>query len=182
MPLGFLCLTWRGEAIVRWFWVDRFIDFKPGRSARAVKNVSLAEEHLHDHFPGYPVHPQSLMIEGMAQTSGVLVGQATDFREKVILAKIGRARFHRLVRPGDRIVYDAEVVGDIRPEGASIRGTITCDDQLVAEIELMFVHLDRSLSGGDFGDENFVFSPEFVRLLGMRRLADDFADGPPSGD
>ena len=161
---------------MRWFWVDRFIDFKSGRSARAVKNVSLAEEHLHDHFPGYPVQPQSLMIEGFAQTGGVLVGEAFDFREKVILAKVGRAKFHRLVTPGDQIVYSAEVVDEIRPEGASITGTITCGGQLVAEIEMMFVHLDQSMQGGDFGDDNFVFSPEFVNLLRMRSLAADFAD------
>ena len=160
---------------MRWFWVDRFIDFKPGKSARAVKNVSLGEEHVHDHIPGYPVHPPSLMIEGMAQTAGVLVGQAFDFREKVILAKIGLAKFHRLVTPGDQIVYQAEVVDEIRPEGASIRGRITCGESLVAEIELMFVHLDQSRGGEDFGRENFVFSPEFVSLLRMRTLAQEFA-------
>ncbi len=161
---------------MRWFWVDRFIDFKPGRSARAMKNVSLAEEHLHDHFPGFPVHPRSLMIEGMAQTAGVLVGQAFDFKEKVILAKIGRARFHRLVQPGDQIVYHAEVMDEIRPEGAGITGTITCGEDTVAEIELMFVHLDRSMANQGYGEENFVFSPEFVELLKMRTLADRFAE------
>lgn len=159
---------------MRWFWVDRFIDFQPGASARALKNVSLAEEHVHDYFPGYPTHPQSLMIEGMAQTAGVLVGEAGDFKEKVILAKIGRAKFHRLVVPGDQIVYNAEVIDEIRPEGASIRGQITCGDDLVADIELMFVHLDQNRGGERFGDENFVFSPEFVDLLRMRTLAERF--------
>ncbi|MCP4505267.1 MAG: beta-hydroxyacyl-ACP dehydratase, partial [Fuerstiella sp.] len=37
---------------MRWYWIDKFIEFNPGESARAVKNVSLSEEHLHDHFPG----------------------------------------------------------------------------------------------------------------------------------
>ena len=160
---------------MRWFWIDRFVDFKSGRSARAVKNVSLAEEHVHDHFPGYPTHPQSLMIEGMAQTAGVLVGEASDFQEKVILAKISRAKFHGLVVPGDQIIYHAEVVDEIRPEGASIRGTITRGQETIAEIELMFVHLDKNMSGEDFGGENFVFSAEFVKLLRMRTLARDFA-------
>lgn len=161
---------------MRWYWIDRFIEFESGQRAKAIKNISLAEEHLHDHFPGYPVHPQTLMIEGLAQTAGVLVGQAQDFREKVILAKIGRAKFHGLVVPGDQIVYHAEVIDEIRPEGASIRGTITRGDEIVAEIELMFVHLDQSRSGDDFGDDNFVFSPQFVELLRMRTLAADFAD------
>ena len=53
---------------MRWFWIDRFVEFVPGSHAKAVKNVTLAEEHLHDHFPGFPVMPGSLMLEGMAQT------------------------------------------------------------------------------------------------------------------
>ena len=42
---------------MRWYWIDRFLEFESGRYAKAVKNVSLAEDHLHDHFPGYPVSP-----------------------------------------------------------------------------------------------------------------------------
>ena len=163
---------------MRWFWVDRFLDFQPGKSARGLKNISLAEEHVHDHFPGYPTHPASLMIEGFAQTGGVLVGEATDFREKVILAKIGRAKFHRQAIPGDQIVYNVEVIDQIKPEGASVRGTITCGEDLVAEIEMMFVHLDQNMAGETFGEENFVFSPDFVRLLRMRTLRTAFAAKP----
>ena len=53
---------------MRWFWIDRFTEFESGSSATAIKNVSLAEEHLHDHFPGVPLMPNSLIIEGIAQT------------------------------------------------------------------------------------------------------------------
>ena len=74
-----------------------------------MKNVSLAEEHLHDLYPDFPIMPHSLIIEGMAQTSGILVGEARNFSEKVILAKIGRATFHRLVRPGDTLYYFARI-------------------------------------------------------------------------
>ena len=76
---------------MRWIWIDRFTKFKPGKSAQAVKNVTLAEEHLHDHFPGYPVMPATLIIEGIAQTAGILVSQASDFKEKVVLAKVSKA-------------------------------------------------------------------------------------------
>ena len=65
---------------MRWYWIDRFIEFESGKRAKAVKNVSLAEEHLHDHFPGFPVMPGSLMIEGMAQTGGILLGEHYRFR------------------------------------------------------------------------------------------------------
>jgi len=63
---------------MRWIWIDRFTEFEAGRRAVTVKCVTMAEEHLHDHVPGYPVHPPTLMIEGMAQTAGVLIGDAFD--------------------------------------------------------------------------------------------------------
>ncbi|MCH8031309.1 MAG: beta-hydroxyacyl-ACP dehydratase, partial [Bacteroidetes bacterium] len=59
---------------MRWIWIDTFVAFETGKRASAVKNVTLAEDHLHDYIPGYPIMPPSLMIEGMAQTAGILVG------------------------------------------------------------------------------------------------------------
>ena len=50
---------------MRWIWIDKFVEFTPRTSATAIKNVSLAEEHLHDLYPGYPVMPASLIIEGL---------------------------------------------------------------------------------------------------------------------
>jgi 3-hydroxyacyl-[acyl-carrier-protein] dehydratase len=155
---------------MRWIWIDKFVEFERGRRAVAVKNVSLAEEHLHDHVPGYPVHPPTLMIEGMAQTGGVLVGEALDFREKVVLAKVTRARFFRRVVPGDQIRFEATVVGEVRPEGASIDGRITRNGNLVAEISMMFAHLDQARAPVDAGADNFVFNDDFIRLLRMRHL------------
>jgi len=80
-------------------WIDRVIELVPRQKLVAVKNVSLAEEHLHDHFAAdlgrglaaAPVMPATLILEGMAQTAGILVGHAEGFREKVILAKVNRA-------------------------------------------------------------------------------------------
>ena len=54
---------------MRWIWIDKFIEFDSGHRAVAVKNVTLAEEHLHDHFPGFPVMPETLMIESMADAA-----------------------------------------------------------------------------------------------------------------
>ena len=86
---------------MRWIWIDRFLDLQHGKSARAVKLLSLAEDHFTDHFPGYPVMPGTLILEGLAQAGGILVGDANDFREKVVLAKIPWARFHREAREAD---------------------------------------------------------------------------------
>src|ERR1700760_2311222 len=94
---------------MRWIWIDRFTEFTPKVSASAIKNVTLAEEHLHDLYPAFPIVPNSLIVEGMAQTAGILVGEARNFAEKVILAKIGKATFHRLVLPGETITYTAKI-------------------------------------------------------------------------
>ena len=155
---------------MRWIWIDKFIEFESGRRAVSIKNVTLAEEHVHDHFPGYPMHPATLMIEGMAQTGGVLVGEAFDFREKVVLAKVTRARFYCHVLPGDQIRFEANVMGEVRPEGASIEGKITRNGELVAEISMMYAHLDQSRAPLELGDENFVFNEDFIRMLRMRQL------------
>ncbi len=72
---------------MRWFWIDRFTEMVSGQKATAIKTVSLSEEHLHDHFLGIPTMPNSLILEGMAQTAGMLVSEYNDFRERVILAK-----------------------------------------------------------------------------------------------
>ena len=75
---------------MRWFWIDRFTEFESGRAATAIKNVSLAEEYLHDHFPGAPVMPNALVIEGLAQTGGLLVAEHSGFENRVVLAKVAK--------------------------------------------------------------------------------------------
>jgi 3-hydroxyacyl-[acyl-carrier-protein] dehydratase len=149
---------------MRWIWIDKFIEFNSAKNAVAVKNVTLAEEHLHDHFPGFPVMPECLMIEAMAQTAGILVGEARAFQEKVILAKIKKAVFFDYVKPGDTIKLHANIES-IAAEAAGTSGKITCDDKLIAEIDLMFSHIDKNLAGRQFPDENFVFTDTFTSLL-----------------
>jgi 3-hydroxyacyl-[acyl-carrier-protein] dehydratase len=153
---------------MRWIWIDRFVEFNSGRSAKAVKNLSLAEDHFADHFPGYPVMPACLILEGLAQTGGILVGEANQFQEKVVLAKVLRAVFHREMLAGEQLLYETEIQ-HMRPEGASIVGRVRVDDIVTAEAEIFFAHLDQSRSKQLFGEHNFVFTGEMKYLLG--RLA-----------
>ena len=155
---------------MRWIWIDRFLMFESGKSAQAIKNLSLAEDHFREHFPGYPVMPASLILEGLAQTGGILVGEANQFQEKVVLAKIPVARFHTEAFAGDQLVYDVEMI-QLRPEGASIKARATVEQVLIAEAEIFFAHLDRSRSQQLFGEHNFVFSGEMKHLLGMAKVA-----------
>ena len=141
---------------MRWIWIDKFTEFDSGKRAVALKNVTLAEEYLHDHFPGFPVMPECLMIEAMAQTAGILVGEVAQFQEKVILAKIKKAVFFDYVKPGDTILLEANIES-FASEAASTSGKITRVDKLIAEIDLMFSHIDQNLAGKEFPAENFVF-------------------------
>ncbi len=157
---------------MRWIWIDKFEKFEVNVAAVAVKNVSLAEEHLHDHFPGFPVMPASLMIEGMAQTAGILVGAARNFQEKVILAKINRATFTRLVRPGEQLIYSAKIT-NVNETGASIEGVITSRTTVGGQpvelptgtVDMMFSHIDNNMAGTKFPEFNFVFNSQFMDLF-----------------
>lgn len=149
---------------MRWIWIDKFTEFESGVKATAIKNVSLAEEHLHDHFPAYPVMPASLMVEGMAQTAGILVGEARQFQEKVILAKVKKARFEREVRPGEQIRYEA-VIEQVTEAAASTVGKVFADNQPIGEVDIVFSHIDNNMSGLEFPEENFVFTEDFKSLL-----------------
>ena len=126
---------------MRWFWIDRFEEFVRGRRAVAVKNVSLAEEHLHDHFPGAALMPSSLVVEGMAQAAGLLVAESMQFNRRVVLAKVAAAEFHFDAVPGDTIRFHVEVL-DIKPAGSLARVKTTIGDRQHGEAELFFAHLE----------------------------------------
>ena len=170
---------------MRWMWIDRIVEYVPDTSMAAVKNVSLAEEHLHDHFPAgegrdaIPIMPAPLMIEGMAQTAGILVGTVKRFKEKVILAKITLAEFDADVGPGQTIRYEAELER-IDDAGASTRGIVKRLDhaspdatwETIGRVDLMFSHVDQNISGLEFPEENFVFHENFRTILRTAGLAD----------
>src|SRR5690606_20945324 len=116
-----------------------------------------------------PVMPASLIIEGMAQTAGVLVGSVNRFREKVILAKVTRAQISCEVTPGQQLRYDA-VIERMDAAGAATIGVVHCRDAgkdswfEVGHIDLMFSHLDQNMAGVKFPEENFVFSDNFRKI------------------
>lgn len=151
---------------MRWLWFDRFLEFESGKRAVAVKNVSIVEEEVDGYFSGFPHLPSSLIIEGMAQTGGLLVGEVSNFRERVVLAKVGKAVFHQTALPGDQLIYEVVIV-DINAQGAIVRGTSRVGDQLQAEIELVFAHLDER-----FGSEILFEPEEFLNMLRMWGLYD----------
>lgn len=180
---------------MRWIWIDRFVEFQSGKVAKAVKNVTLAEDHLHDHLPGYPVMPNSLITEGLAQTGGLLVGEVSQFSEKVILAKVAKAEFHVPVVPGDTLLYTAQIE-QLTDTGAMVSGTSHVINRgaaaaqggtpgpglLQAEVELFFAYLrDEQRAKNLFEPKNFVFTMKLLGVFDVGRSADGSKLAEPPG-
>lgn len=163
---------------MRWYWIDRFVEFESGRSAKAVKNISLAEDYLHDHFPGYPVIPKSLVVEGMAQTGGLLVCEHNQLTEKVVLAKVSRVRFYSEAVPGDTLTYTA-TIQTIHQDGAMVSTTSHKGDELHAEMEVVFAHLDDQ-----YKDKTLIDRATLVHMMRILRAYEvgRTADGAPMVD
>jgi 3-hydroxyacyl-[acyl-carrier-protein] dehydratase len=157
-------------------WIDRIVEHEPGVRLVAVKNVSLAEPHLQDHFPDNPIMPAALIIEGVAQTSGIMVGAINKFQEKVLLAKITKVEFTLDARPGDTLRYTA-TLDRIDDAGAATTAQVhlRCNEdgadwQVIGEVNLMFSHADQNMSGLDLPEENFVFGDNFRAILSASGL------------
>jgi len=116
-----------GVTFVRFSLVDRILTLEPGRSITAVKNLSLAEEYLADHFPGFPVMPGVLMIESLVQAGGWLLRETEGFKYSTILLKEARAvKFNNFVKPGHTLTVECEIT---KQEGNlyTLKGTGTVD-------------------------------------------------------
>ncbi len=92
--------------------VDRVTDFEPGKRLTALKNVTFNEPFFQGHFPGNPVMPGVLILEALAQASGLLVQLSVphhpDVKPLYYLVKIDKARFTKIVRPGDQLILEVE--------------------------------------------------------------------------
>lgn len=160
---------------MRWFWIDRFEKFVSGQEAVTLKNVTLAEEPLDDYLPGFPHYPHSLIIEGMAQTGGLLISQLNDFQSRVVLAKVSRSEFFGLAVPGDQLRLHVKLLS-LQPDGAIVSGLVEKAGKPLAELELTFAILDES-----YGEQAFFIPDDLCRILRSLRLFDVgvHADGSP---
>ena len=152
---------------MRWIHIDDMVELKEGEYARAIRAIPSDADYLEDHFPGFPVMPQSLLIESMAQTAGILIGKSSGFKRDIILAKIDRAEFFVMARPGDRLTIDARIE-ELREEGAKVKCRITLDGREVGRSTLVFAVLPEE-GVPRLGARNFVFSGGLLSLFKLRK-------------
>jgi 3-hydroxyacyl-[acyl-carrier-protein] dehydratase len=132
---------------MQFFLVDRITSLEAGKSVSAVKNLSLAEEYLADHFPGFPVMPGVMMLETLVQACGWLIRYTEDFKHSTILLRQAKAlKFNNFVTPGRTLIVNASVT-EWGESSVEVKGAGTVDGQSAVSAKLV---LDRF----NLGDKN----------------------------
>ncbi len=126
---------------MRYVLLDRITSLKPPETATALKCVSLAEDYFSDHFPGIPVMPGALQLEGLAQLGGTLLEASLRQRGRedlsALLTMIDRAKFRTPVRPGDRLEMETRVV-QFSEDAGRVKAQASVDGKVVTEAEITF--------------------------------------------
>ncbi len=118
--------------------VDRILEYEVGKRIVGMKNVSMGEPFFQGHFPGQPVMPGVLILEGMAQVGAVLAYLSSDSIEGklVYFAGLDKVRFRQVVRPGDQLIFRLELTRQ-KSRLTKMSGKAYVDDVLVTEAELL---------------------------------------------
>jgi 3-hydroxyacyl-[acyl-carrier-protein] dehydratase len=126
---------------MRFFLIDKITRWEPGRMAEGTKSVALSEDFFDDHFPRRPVMPGVLMLEGLAQLSGLLLEASLEEksarRAKAVLTVLERTKFRSLVKPGDTLIYRTEVLA-VNETGGKVKATALRGEKLVTSTEMVF--------------------------------------------
>ena len=125
--------------------IDRVVDIQEGKSLSAIKNVSINEPFFQGHFPGQPIMPGVLLLEAMAQATGLLAfsGMGDAHKTKLyLLVGIDKSRFRGQVVPGDQLVLNITLKRNMRGIGM-YRCEALVDGEVVADAEMMCSAQDR---------------------------------------
>jgi 3-hydroxyacyl-[acyl-carrier-protein] dehydratase len=126
--------------------VDKVVELEVGKRIVGIKNVTTNEPFFTGHFPHMPVMPGVLIVEAMAQTSGMLIYKTLDRlpseNEDFFFAGIDNARFKRVVVPGDQLRMEIEFVKQ-RLDLWKFKGTVTVDGELACSAEFMNIRNER---------------------------------------
>ncbi|MFH1919354.1 MAG: 3-hydroxyacyl-ACP dehydratase FabZ family protein [Planctomycetota bacterium] len=140
---------------MRFSLIDRIEELEPGTRIVAVKALSLAEEYLADHFPGFPVMPGVLMLEAMTQSGAWLVRATEDFAHSMVVLKEARTvKYGHFVEPGHTLRLVAEITGQTERETTvKVKGTVDGRSTVGGRLVLDRYNLADQRPGGAASDE-----------------------------
>lgn len=117
--------------------VDKIIEYEKGKRVKGIKNVTINEPYFPGHFPEIPITPGVIIIETMAQIAGILLlEEAKEKDQLAILSGVDKVRFRRMVRPGDQIIIEAEILQK-KINFCKMKCTAYVENYVVAEGELL---------------------------------------------
>ncbi len=126
---------------MRFFMIDKIRLWEIGRKAEATKNIALSEDFFDDHFPRRPVMPGVLIIEGMAQLSGLLLEASLKEKygenAKAILTVLERTKFRDIVKPGDTLSYTTEIIS-VNKNGGKVAASAYLNNKAVVTTGMVF--------------------------------------------
>jgi 3-hydroxymyristoyl/3-hydroxydecanoyl-(acyl carrier protein) dehydratase len=122
--------------------LDRIIEWKIGKSAKGIKNITLSEDFFDDHFPRHPIMPGVLIIEALAQLSGLLleVTVERDYKKKIkaLLTMLEKVKFRNISKPGDTLILNSEILS-VHEDSGRVKTAAKVDEKIIAETEMTFV-------------------------------------------
>lgn len=122
---------------MRYLLIDKIKKIECNKHITAIKNVALSEDVFTDHFIGYPVMPGAMLIEAAAQAATALLETSSDFKVKALLTIVDKAKFRKLVRPGDRLLINVNIIS-MQSDSAMLDCEIKVDDNAVMNGRLVF--------------------------------------------
>ncbi len=127
---------------MRFFMLDKITEWEIGSKAKGIKNISLSEDFFDDHFPRHPIMPGVLIIEALAQLSGLLL-EATmerDYKKKVkaLLTLLEKVKFRNISKPGDTLILNSEIIS-VHEDSGKVKTIAKVDGKVIAETGMIFV-------------------------------------------
>jgi 3-hydroxyacyl-[acyl-carrier-protein] dehydratase len=129
---------------MRFILIDKVVSLEPGKEIKTVKNVSLAEEYLADHFPTFPVLPGVLLLEGLIESASWLVREKENFAHSMILLEYAKnVKYKSFLAPGAQIEYTIEAK-TIEENISSFTGFGLSQEELIVEARFGLRHFNLS--------------------------------------
>ena len=143
---------------MRFILIDKVISIEPGRQIKTIKNVSLSEEYLADHFPAFPVLPGVLLLQGLIESASWLVRKTQNFSNSMILLQQAKnVKYKSFLAPGDQIEYTVDAK-DIEENISSFTGSGTANGEKIVEARLALRHFNLA-------DENSAFAKADAEVI-----------------
>ena len=162
---------------MRFHLIDRILDVQPGRSLKAVKNLTLGEEYLADHFPGFPVMPGVLMLQTLVEAGAWLLRLSEDFRHSIIvLREVKNIKYGTFMEPGRQLSLTVELAE--RSDGLAIfkgKGESEGQSTVSARVVLATYNLADQNPAWKMTDERILSEQRQHAFLLCRGLAGSLA-------